>query len=63
MTPSMQIQPPTPTNPKYRGPAVLVLNKDLFFGVTIANTLRALGYAPIAARSTTALASAIRDPP
>ncbi len=38
---------------------MIVLNKDLFFGVTIANTLRALGYAPIAARSTTALASAV----
>jgi hypothetical protein len=36
-----------------------VLNKDLFFGVTIANALRALGYAPIAARSSTALASAL----
>jgi len=38
---------------------VLVLNKDLFFGVTIANTLRALGFAPVAARSTTALTAAI----
>jgi DNA-binding NtrC family response regulator len=59
----MQIQPPSTPETKIPGPAVLVLNKDLFFGVTIANTLRALGYAPIAARSTTALASAISIEP
>ncbi len=55
----MQIQPPTTPESKISGPAVIVLNKDLFFGVTIANALRALGYSPIAARSTTALASAM----
>jgi len=55
----MQIQPPISPEHKIPGPAVLVLNKDLFFGVTIANTLRALGFAPVAARSTTALTAAI----
>ena len=55
----MQIQPPTSPEHKIPSPAVLVLNKDLFFGVTIANTLRALGFAPVAARSTTALTAAI----
>ncbi|MCA9860263.1 MAG: hypothetical protein KC438_11100 [Thermomicrobiales bacterium] len=55
----MQIQPPSPNESETLGPAVIVLNKDLFFGVTIANTVRALGYTPIAARSTTALASAL----
>ena len=47
MTGNMQIQPPTPTEPKIAGSTVIVLNKDLFFGVTIANTLRALGYARV----------------
>lgn len=42
---------------------MLVLNKDLFFGVTIANTLRTLGYVPIAARATGALASAVTANP
>jgi DNA-binding NtrC family response regulator len=55
----MQIQPPTPPESKIPASPVLVLNKDLFFGVTIANALRALGYAPISARSTKALESAI----
>lgn len=54
----MQIQPPSPES-QTSGAPVIVLNKDLFFGVTIANTLRALGYAPIAARSTAALASSL----
>ena len=59
MTGLMQIQPPTPSESQIAGPTVIVLNKDLFFGVTIANALRALGYAPIAARSTNALNSAL----
>ncbi len=59
----MEIQPPSPTESERPGSAVLVLNKDLFFGVTIANTLRALGYSPIVARSTTALASAFSSYP
>ncbi len=63
MTGAMQIQPPlTPNSDAPAAPAI-VLNKDLFFGVTISNTLRALGYAPIAARSTKALASAISSRP
>ena len=45
------------------GPPVLVLNKDLFFGVTIANVLRALGYTPQAVRSTTVLASGLQAAP
>ena len=59
----MQIQPPTPTKSKIAGPDVIVLNKDLFFGVTIANALQALGFRPIAARSTTALTSALELSP
>lgn len=51
--------PATPTKSDTTGPAVLVLNKDLFFGITIADALRALGYTPIAARSTKALESAV----
>ena len=39
------------------------MNKDLFFGVTITNTLRTLGYSPITARSTTALDSAVTSNP
>lgn len=57
------MQPPTSNESENLGAAVLVLNKDLFFGVTIANTVRALGYAPIAARSTLALASALSSHP
>jgi len=59
----MQIQPPLESNSETPGAPVIVLNKDLFFGVTISNTLRTLGYAPIAARSTTALATAITAKP
>jgi hypothetical protein len=59
----MQIQPPSTTESEISGPSVIVLNKDLFFGVTISNTLRALGYRPIAARSTAALASALAGAP
>lgn len=56
----METQPvSSPVESATPGPAVLILNKDLFFGVTIADALRALGYSPIAARSTTALASAL----
>jgi hypothetical protein len=51
----MQIQPPTPTESEIAGPVVLVFNKDLFFGVTIANTLRALGFTPRAVRSAASL--------
>lgn len=59
----MQTQPQIdPTSGRSLAP-VIVLNKDLFFGVTISNTLRALGYAPIVARSTTALTSAIAAKP
>jgi hypothetical protein len=53
----MQIQPPSATNSENAGAPVLVLNKDLFFGVTIANTLRALGFAPRAVRSAATLES------
>lgn len=43
---------------------VLVYNKDLFFGVTIANTLRALGYEPQSVRSVETLSSNLAiDPP
>ena len=59
----MQIQPPNSTESVQAGSPVLILNKDLFFGVTISNTLRTLGFAPIAARSTKALTSALAAKP
>lgn len=55
----MQIQPPVSDDPQISSLPVLVLNKDLFFGVTIANTLRALGYAPQTVRSAVSLASGL----
>jgi hypothetical protein len=59
----MQIQPPSPSDSKIAAPVVLVFNKDLFFGVTIANTLRALGYAPRAVRSSASLFSNLEANP
>lgn len=53
----MQIQPPSSTDAQISASPVLVLNKDLFFGVTIANTLRALGYTPRSVRSAASLAT------
>lgn len=53
------MQQPSSDNLEPRAPAVLILNKDLFFGITVADALRELGYAPIAARSTNALTSAV----
>jgi hypothetical protein len=63
MTDLSQIQPPDAANAGPESPFVFVLNHDLFFGVTIANTLRALGYNPVIARSTTALASGLATRP
>lgn len=59
----MELQPPSSNHPSEAARPVIVLNKDLFFGVTIANSLRALGYAPTAARSTHALETALRSIP
>jgi len=43
--------------------SVLVYNKDLFFGVTIANTLRTLGFAPLTVPSAASLATALETHP
>lgn len=45
-------------------PVVVVLNRDLFFGVTIGNTLRALGYRVAIVPTTAKLADLLeqRDP-
>lgn len=59
----MQIQPPNSADPQISSSPVLVFNKDLFFGVTIANTLRALGYAPQTVRSSATLATGLTDHP
>lgn len=59
----MQIQPPTTPESKISGQPVFVVNKDLFFGVTISNTLRTLGYAPQIVRTATSLANALSDHP
>lgn len=59
----MQIQPPNSADPQISSSPVLVFNKDLFFGVTIANTLRTLGYAPQTVRSSATLATGLTDHP
>ncbi len=60
MTASDQTTPPiAPAT----APPVLVLNNDLFFGVTIANTLRALGYTPRTARSSGSLQEGLQSSP
>lgn len=61
MTDPAQIQPPVASNSENAVDSVLVLNKDLFFGVTIANTLRALGYLPESLKSVFPLALALVD--
>ena len=53
MTPSTGSLQPTPAEPT--ATPVLVFNKDLFFGVTITNTLKALGYASRPVRSADSL--------
>lgn len=53
MTPSTGSLQPTPVEPT--ATPVLVFNKDLFFGVTITNTLKALGYASRPVRSADSL--------
>ena len=59
----MQIQPPVSNDSQNYPRPVLVFNTDLFFGVTIANTLRALGYAPQTVRSAGSLASSLEAHP
>ncbi len=59
----MQIQPPVSTESEHFSAPVLVFNKDLFFGVTIVNTLRTLGYAPQTVRSADTLATGLADHP
>src|SRR5262245_49957123 len=63
MTDDLQIQPLASDAPANSVPPMLVLNKDLFFGVTIANTVRVLGYAPMAVRSAAAMASSLQASP
>ncbi|HET9661012.1 MAG TPA: hypothetical protein VFP05_11830, partial [Thermomicrobiales bacterium] len=63
MTGPMQIQPPSTPESTHIAPPILVFNKDLFFGVTIANTLRTLGYAPQTVRSAASLATALAGHP
>ena len=63
MTGFMQIQPPVSTESEHFSAPVLVFNKDLFFGVTIVNTLRTLGYAPQTVRSADTLATGLADHP
>lgn len=59
MTTPAPIQPPSTPDSKISPIPVLVLNKDLFFGVTIANTLRTLGFTPQTVRSAASLATAL----
>jgi hypothetical protein len=59
----MQIQPPVTTESEHFSAPVLVFNKDLFFGVTIPNTLRALGYTPQTVRTSESLATGLADQP
>jgi hypothetical protein len=63
MTGFMQIQPPASTESEHFSAPVLIFNRDLFFGVTIVNTLRALGYAPRTVRSAESLATGLGDQP
>ena len=42
---------------------VLVLNRDLFFGVTISNALRSLGYLPSTAGSVASLRTELQSKP
>jgi len=53
----------SPTERESATPPVVVLNKDLFFGVTIANTLKALGYTPRPARSSESLKTSLATCP
>jgi DNA-binding NtrC family response regulator len=59
----MQIQPPVSNDSQISSRPVLVFNKDLFFGVTIINTLRTLGYDPRTARTAESLTSALAAHP
>ena len=52
---------PAPADQPLGGLAIL--NRDLFFGVRIGNTLRSLGYDPRFARNTTAFAVLLRGEP
>jgi hypothetical protein len=63
MTGFMQIQPPSRHESTHIAPPVLVFNKDLFFGVTIANTLRALDFTPQTLGSAASLATALTGSP
>lgn len=63
MTDQTQIQPPEAANSGNSSSSVLVLNKDLFFGVTIANALRELGYAPRTVRSAASLSAGLASEP
>jgi hypothetical protein len=62
--PTAETRPPSPAEPGERG-LVVVLNHDLFFGIRIVDTLRALGYAVALVPTTPAFVERLRtsDPP
>ncbi len=53
--------PDSPSSPKQTG-LLVVLNRDLFFGVRIGNTLRALGYDVVFVQTTDAFVARLRGP-
>lgn len=61
MTSSQSIETTITADTEHPTRPVLIFNKDLFFGVTITNTLRALGYTPQTVRSASSLAIALQD--
>lgn len=63
MTSPAPTPPPATTPGEDVGASVVVFNKDLFFGVTISNTLRTLGYTPHRTTSTTALTEVLQSNP
>lgn len=53
--------PDSPSSPEHTG-VLVVLNRDLFFGVRIGNILRALGYTVEFVQTTDALVDRLRGP-
>lgn len=63
MTSSQSIETAVTADTEHPTLPVLIFNKDLFFGITITNTLRALGYTPQTVRSANSLSTALQDQP
>lgn len=63
MTSSQSIETPVTAESTSPTPPVLIFNKDLFFGVTITNTLRTLGYTPQTVRSASSLSTGLQNHP